>query len=62
MVYDDCTEDAGRLLSQQGPGGVKIVTTDTTGKTAATSRSFVCRRRSRPGPDAATELVLSGDE
>jgi hypothetical protein len=36
-----------------GAGGVKIVTTDTTGKIGTAGCSFICRRRSRPGSDAA---------
>jgi hypothetical protein len=41
------------LLDRQGPGGVKIVTTSSTGKTGATGRSLICRRPSWPESDAA---------
>jgi len=51
--YDGGIEDAGMLLDGQGPGGVKIVTTSSTGKNGMTGRPFVCRRPSPPVPDAA---------
>ena len=38
---------------QVGPGGVKIVTTDPTGKIGTAGCSFVWRRQSRPRSDAA---------
>ena len=47
----------GVLLDGQGPGGVKIVTTDTTGKTGTAGCSFDCRRPSRPGSDAAVQAL-----
>ena len=50
----------GERGDQVGPGGVKIVTTDTTGKVGTAGCSFVWRRQSRPRSDAAfRRAVLS---
>jgi hypothetical protein len=44
MVYDDCSYNAAMFANGQGPGGVKFITTSSTGKVGTTGRSFVCRR------------------
>jgi hypothetical protein len=46
----------GRRLAGRGPGGVKIVTTDTTRKIAATC-SFIPEAQETARSDAAIELV-----
>ena len=48
------------FLDRRGPGGVKIVTTDPTGKGVATGRSFVCRRRFWSNKDAANRVDRAG--
>jgi len=60
MAYDDCAENAGKSCGREGPGGVKIVTTNPAGKTDAAGCPFVCRRRSRPRSDAALKKGREG--
>ena len=41
---DDCIEDVGMSFDRQGPGGVKIVSTSSTGTIGTTGRPFVTAR------------------
>jgi len=59
-VSDDCTGNRGAFADGEGPGGVKIVTTNPGGKNGAPCGSFVPAHEATIKSDAAFPILAPG--